>query len=105
MFPKGGMQGLLKQAKDMQKKMKKLDEDLLELRIKGSASGKLVEVEANGKKEIISVKMNPAILEEDIDMIEDLVLASIKQTYKNVDNEVGDKMNNLTGGMNIPGML
>ena len=54
MFPKGGMQGLLKQAKDMQKKMKKLDEDLLELRIKGSASGKLVEVEANGKKDILS---------------------------------------------------
>tara|TARA_B100001750_G_C15495066_1_gene593614 strand:- start:37 stop:354 length:318 start_codon:yes stop_codon:yes gene_type:complete len=105
MFPKGGMQGLLKQAKDMQKKMKKLDEDLLELRIKGSASGKLVEVEANGKKDILSVKIDPSILNEEVEMIEDLIMASIKQTYKNVDNEVGDKMNNLTGGMNIPGML
>ena len=105
MFPKGGMQGLLKQAKDMQKKMKKLDEDLLELRIKGSASGKLVEVEANGKKDILSIKIDPSILNEDVEMIEDLIMASIKQTYKNVDNEVGDKMNNLTGGMNIPGML
>jgi len=37
-------------------------------------------------------------------MIEDLIMASIKQTYKNVDNEVGDKMNNLTGGMSLPGM-
>ena len=105
MFPKGGMQGLLKQAQDMQKKMKKLDEDLLELRIKGYASGKLVEVEANGKKDILSIKIDPSILNEDIEMIEDLIMASIKQTYKNVDNEVGDKMNNLTGGMNIPGML
>tara|TARA_B110000116_G_scaffold226951_1_gene207606 strand:+ start:328 stop:645 length:318 start_codon:yes stop_codon:yes gene_type:complete len=105
MFPKGGMQGLLKQAQDMQKKMKKMEDELKELRIKGSASGKLVEVEANGKKDIISIKIDPAILEEDIDMIEDLILASIKQTYKNVDEEVGDKMKDVTGGMNIPGIL
>ena len=105
MFPKGGMQGLLKQAQDMQKKMKKMEDELKELRIKGSASGKLVEVEANGKKEIISVKIDPSILSEDIEMIEDLILASIKQTYSNVDSEVGDKMRAVTGGLDIPGIL
>ena len=105
MFPKGGMQGLLKQAQDMQKKMKKMEEELKELRIKGSASGKLVVVEADGKKNIISIKIDPSILNEDVDMIEDLILASIKQTYKNVDEEVGDKMKSVTGGMNIPGIL
>ena len=105
MFPKGGMQGLLKQAQDMQKKMKKMEEELKELRIKGSASGKLVEVEANGKKDIISIKIDPSILNEEVEMIEDLILASIKQTYKNVEEEVGDKMNSITGGMNIPGIL
>ena len=105
MFPKGGMQGLLKQAQDMQKKMKKIEEELKELRIKGSVSGKLVEVEANGKKDIISIKIDPAILNEDIEVIEDLILASIKQTYKNVEQQVGDKMNSITGGMNIPGIL
>lgn len=104
MFPKGGMQGLLKQAQDMQKKMKKMEEELKELRIKGSASGKLVEVEANGKKDIISIKIDPSILSEEVEMVEDLILASIKQTYKNVDEEVGDKMNGITGGMNIPGI-
>ena len=105
MFPKGGMQGLLKQAQDMQKKMKKMENELKELRIKGSASGKLVEVEANGKKDIISIKIDPSILNEDIEMIEDIILASIKQTYKNVDEQVGDKMNSITGGMNLPGIL
>ncbi len=105
MFPKSGMQGLLKQAQDMQKKMKKLDEELLGLRITGAASGKLVEVVSNGKKDIISVKINPSILNEDVEMVEDLIMASIKQAYKNVDSEVGDKMNSVTGGMNIPGML
>ena len=105
MFPRGGMKGLMKQAQEMQKKMKKMENELKELRIKGSASGKLVEVEANGKKEITSIKMDPSILEEDIEIVEDLILASIKQTYSNVDNEVGEKMRSVTGGMNIPGIL
>lgn len=105
MFPKGGMKGLMKQAQQMQKKMKDMEDELQNTRIKGSASGNLVEVEANGKKEILSIKIDPSILEEEIDMVEDLILASIKQTYKNVDSEVGDKIKAITGGMNIPGML
>ena len=50
MFPKGGMKGLMKQAQQMQKKMKEMEDELKNLRIKVSASGKLVEIEANGKK-------------------------------------------------------
>lgn len=105
MFPKGGMKGLMKQAQQMQKKMKDMEDELKSLRIKGSASGKLVEIESNGKKEIISIKIDSSILEEDVEMVEDLILASIKQTYSNVDDEVGDKMRSITGGMNIPGIL
>ena len=105
MFPKGGMQGLLKQAQEMQKKMKIMEEELKTLRIQGSVSGGLVTVEANGKKDILSIKLDPSILSEEIEMVEDLILASIKQTYKNVDEQVGDKMNSITGGMNLPGIL
>ena len=50
MFPKGGMKGLMKQAQQMQKKMKDMEDELQNTRIKGSVSGNLVEVEANGKK-------------------------------------------------------
>ena len=105
MFPKGGMKGLMKQAQQMQKKMKDMEDELKDLRIKGAASGNLVEIEVNGKKEIIAIKIDPSTLEEEVDMIEDLILAAIKQAYQNVDNEVGDKMQSITGGMNIPGML
>ena len=105
MFPKGGMKGLMKQAQQMQKKMKDMEDELKDLRIKGAASGNLVEIEANGKKEIIAIKIDPSTLEEEVDMIVDLILAAIKQAYQNVDNEVGDKMQSITGGMNIPGML
>ena len=105
MFPKGGMKGLMKQAQQMQKKIKDMEDELKDLRIKGAASGNLVEIEANGKKEILAIKIDPSTLEEEVDMIEDLILAAIKQAYQNVDNEVGDKMQSITGGMNIPGML
>ncbi len=105
MFPKGGMSGLMKQAQEMQKKMKELEEYLLELRVEGNSSGKLVLVVCDGKKNIKSVKIDPSILDEDSEMVEDMVMAAIKQAYQNVDNEVGDKMKAVTGGMNIPGML
>ena len=105
MFPKGGMSGLMKQAQEMQKKMKELEEYLLQLRIEGNSSGKLVLVVCDGKKNIKSVKIDPSILDEDPDMVEDMMMAAIKQAYQNVDNEVGDKMKAVTGGMNIPGML
>ena len=105
MFPKGGMKGLMQQAQKMQKKMKDMEDELKDLRIKGSASGSLVAIEANGKKEILSVKIDSSILDEEVDMVEDLILAAIKQTYQNIDKEVGDKMQSITGGMNIPGML
>ncbi len=105
MFPKSGMPGLLKQAKDMQKKMKEFEEYLLELRIEGSSSGKLVLVVADGKKNIKSIKVDSSALSEESDMVEDLIMAAIKQAYNNVDDEVGDKMKAITGGMNIPGMI
>ena len=105
MFPKGGMPGLLKQAKDMQKKMKEFEDYLLELRIEGSSSGKLVLVVADGKKNIKSIKVDSSALSEESDMVEDLIMAAIKQAYNNVDDEVGDKMKAITGGMNIPGMI
>ena len=64
MFPKGGMKGLMKQAQQMQKKMKEMEDELKNLRIKGSASGKLVEIEANGKKEITSIKIDSSLPRE-----------------------------------------
>ena len=105
MFPKGGMQGLMKQAKEMQKKMKDMEDELQQMRIEGSCSGNQVTVEANGKKEILSIKIDPSLLDEDAEIVEDLIIASIKQTYSNVDKEVGEKINNVTGGLNIPGLL
>ena len=57
MFPKGGMKGLMKQAQQMQKKMKDMEDELQNTRIKGSASGNLVEVEANERKKFYQLKL------------------------------------------------
>ena len=59
----------------------------------------------DGKKNIKSLKIDSSILNEDVEMVEDLIMAAIKQAYTNIEHEVGDKMNSITGGMSIPGML
>ena len=105
MIPKGGFQSMIKKAQKLQEKMQEAQDELVNIEAEGQAGGGLVTIISNGKKEIISVKIDPSILSEDIEMIEDLILASIKQTYSNVDSEVGDKMRGVTGGLDIPGML
>ena len=100
MFPKGGMKGLMKQAQQMQKKMKDMEDELKDLRIKGAASGNLVEIEANGKKEIIAIKIDPSTLEEEVDMIEDLILAG--SSVLSIDNTT-DASSTTTGSFHTDG--
>ena len=70
MMPKGGMQGLMKQAQKMQKQMQQAQEELANEIVEGSAGGGMVVVKVNGKKEIKNVKINPEILSEDVEMVE-----------------------------------
>lgn len=69
MFPKGGMSGMMKQAQQMQEKMLKIQEELAELKVEGQAGGGLVTVVANGQKDIISIKIEPELLEDDRELL------------------------------------
>ena len=81
-FGGGGMQNLMKQAQQMQQKLQEAQQELEELTVTGSASGGLVEVVCNGKKVIQSVKIKPEACDpDDVEMLEDLVLASINDAY------------------------
>ncbi|MBC8214679.1 MAG: YbaB/EbfC family nucleoid-associated protein [Candidatus Marinimicrobia bacterium] len=108
MFPKGGMSGMMKQAQKLQEKMAQAQEELVDLHAEGQSGGGMVTVVANGKKDIISVKIEPEVLEEDAEMLEDLILAAVNQALENASNAAEDKMNSITGGMlgnmKIPGM-
>jgi hypothetical protein len=108
MFPGGG-----KQLQDLQKKMQKMQSDLMktqqELERKvwqASSGGGMVTVEMNGKYIVQSIKLNKDVVDpDDIEMLEDLILAAIKEAHKTVSNEVEADMSKLTGGIKIPGLF
>lgn len=78
----GNMQKLMKQAQKMQADMAKLQEDLVDMTVEAAAGGGMVQAVANGKQDILSIKINPEIVDpEDVEMLEDMVLAAVKEIY------------------------
>ena len=102
-----GMSNIYKQAQKMQKNMEKVQDELTKLEVDGQSGGGMVRVVVNGKKDPISVSMNEDIFKEDKDMVEDLVLAAMKNALQNADKIAEEKMKSVTGGtmpnLNIPG--
>ena len=102
----GNMNQMLKQAQKMQQDMAKLQEELEERIIEASAGGGAVTVIASGKKEIQEIKINPEVVDaDDVEMLEDLVLAAVNEALRKAEEMVSSEMGKLTGGMNIPGMF
>jgi len=108
MFPKGGMGKLMKQAQEMQSKMARAQEELSDIKVEGQSGGGMVTAQMNGKKELLSLKIEDEILEEDKEMIEDLVVAAVNQAIQNATKAADEKMSSVTGGMmgnmKFPGM-
>ena len=105
MFPKGGMGGLYKQAQQMKKKMSQVQSEIDALEIEGESGGGMVKVIVNGKKTLISVDVNPEIMKEDKEMLEDLILIAVNHAIEKVDGISKEKMASITGGMNVPGLF
>ena len=98
----------MKQAQEMQEKMAKAQEELGGIEVEGQSGGGMIIALVNGKKELLSLKIEDEILEEDKEMIEDLVVAAVNQALQNATKAADEKMNSATGGMmgnmKIPGM-
>ncbi|MCM1533830.1 MAG: YbaB/EbfC family nucleoid-associated protein [Corallococcus sp.] len=78
----GGMQNLMKQAQQMQQKLQEAQQQLEELEVTGSASGDMVQVTVNGKKNVLSVRIKPEACDpDDTEMLEDLIMAAIQDAY------------------------
>jgi DNA-binding YbaB/EbfC family protein len=100
------MGNLLKKAQQLQEKMAKLQEELGEKTVETSSGGGMVTVLANGKQEIVSVKIDPEVVDvNDIEMLEDLILAAVNDALYQTKQMVSEEMTKLTGGVKIPGMI
>ena len=96
----GNMQNLIKQAQQMQQQMQKAQEELAELEVTGSAGGGLVEITMNCKKEISAVSIKPEAVDlDDLEMLEDLIVAAFNDACSQADEEAKEKMGPLAGGM------
>ncbi|MGJ7923270.1 YbaB/EbfC family nucleoid-associated protein [Neobacillus sp. LXY-4] len=101
----GNMQGMMKQMQKMQKQMAKAQEELGEKRIEGTAGG-VVTVIVTGHKEVVEVNIKPeAVDPEDVEMLQDLILAATNDALKKADDLANNTMGQFTKGMNLPGLF
>ena len=100
------MNALMKQAQQMQEKMAKIQEELAEERIEETSSGGMVKVVVNGQQEIIELKIQPdAVNPDDVELLEDMILAALRNALTKSQEIAKSKMAEVTGGMKIPGIM
>ncbi|MDX9950298.1 MAG: YbaB/EbfC family nucleoid-associated protein [Candidatus Cloacimonadaceae bacterium] len=100
------MNQLMKQAQKMQQEMMKSQQELESKVFEASSGGGVVRVEMTGKFEIKSLKIEPdAVSPEDVEMLEDLILAAIQEAHSQVSEATEEIMGKVTGGMKIPGLF
>lgn len=102
-MPGGNMQQMLKQAQKMQANLTRAQEELEAREFEASAGGGMVNVKANGKREILSLEIKPeAVDPDDIEMLQDMVMAAVNEVMRNIESTTNAEMGKLTGGMNLP---
>ncbi len=100
------MGGMMKQAQKLQKKMLKMQEELALKTVDVSAGGGMVKVVATGNQKIQSISLEKEVVDpEDVEMLEDLILAAVNDALNKSQEMVSGEMGKLTGGMNIPGLM
>jgi DNA-binding YbaB/EbfC family protein len=101
-----GMGNMMKQAQKLQAKMLKLQEELADKTVETTSGGGMVKVVANGKQQVVSIEIEKEVVDpEDVDMLQDLILAAVNDALTKSQDMVSSEMSKLTGGMSIPGMM
>ncbi|MCX7869780.1 MAG: YbaB/EbfC family nucleoid-associated protein [Terrimicrobiaceae bacterium] len=99
------IQKMLKQAQRMQEELARAQEQLAARTFEASAGGGLVRVTANGSGDVVSIRIDPkAVDPSDVEALEDLILAGVKQAQADAKAAMAEDMKKITGGMNLPGM-
>jgi len=99
-FGGGNMGNLMKQAQKMQKDMEKLQTELQDREVEATAGGGAIKVIATGKKQIKEISINPDVVDpDDVEMLQDLVLAAVNEALRMADEMVNGEMSKITGGL------
>ncbi len=96
---------MMKQAKKVQEQMEKMQAELEERLIEAASGGGAVKAVVNGRQELKELEIKPEVVDpEDIDMLQDLVIAAVNEAIKQSQDMVSSEMAKITGGLNIPGL-
>jgi DNA-binding YbaB/EbfC family protein len=97
------IQQMMQQAKEMQDRLQK---QLAEMRVEATAGGGMVTVVMSGTKQLQSIRIDPEVVsKDDVEMLQDLIVAAINDAARKVDEQVGQHMSGLMGGLKIPGLF
>lgn len=101
-----GLANIMKQAQMMQQRMAKLQEDAAARTAEASAGGGAVTALVSGKNQVLQLTISKAAVDpDDVEMLQDLVMAAVNEALKKVQAEMAEEMSRLTGGLNIPGLF
>ena len=93
---------LMRQAKDIQARMQ---QQMAETRVQATAGGGMVTVTVNGAKQLQSIQIDPSIVsKDDVEMLQDLIMAAVNDAHRKVDEQLGQSISGLMGGLKIPGL-
>ncbi|NLL46281.1 MAG: YbaB/EbfC family nucleoid-associated protein [Clostridiales bacterium] len=100
----GGMNpNMIKQAQKMQQELLKMQAEMEEQQYSATAGGGAVTATVNGKKELVSVKIEPdAVDADDLEMLEDLIIAAVNEALRKAESSINESMSKITGGLNLP---
>ncbi|MCG7602140.1 YbaB/EbfC family nucleoid-associated protein [Halomonas sp. McH1-25] len=99
---KGGMGNLMKQAQEMQEKMQQVQEEIAQSEVTGEAGAGMIKVVMNGRHDVSKVEIDPSIMDEDKEMLEDLLAAAVNDAVRKVETSSRAKMEEATAGLNLP---
>jgi DNA-binding YbaB/EbfC family protein len=100
------MQGILRQAQQMQERLARLQEELAGKTVEASAGGGMVTVVVNGRQEVVSVRIEKEVVSpEDVELLQDLVAGAVNEAISRSRKMMAEEMTKITGGMNLPGLF
>lgn len=102
---KGGLGNIVRQAQKMQADMQKVQEELAGKTVEASSGGGMVKAVVNGKQELLSVKIEPEVINpSDAEMLQDLIVAAVNEAIKRSQAMMSEEMGKLTSGLGVPGL-
>lgn len=102
MMKGGGMGNLMKQAQKMQEDMKRMQEEVARAEVTGESGAGLVKVTMNGRHDVKQVSLDPSVMQEDKELLEDLLAAAVNDAVRKVESLSQEKMSSATAGMQLP---